>query len=1245
MAAAVNRSTWTRTGIYEKLNTSLITNTMWVTTGWNDTRKIELNGDNTIYSVAFADGEKHILCGSQEGVLWIDDAQVVKTMKVSGSVFAVAVSNDGLWIVTGEFGRVVVWDAKTHDQVHELKAHNAKKQCVSAIDVSNDSTRVVSGSDDKTVRIFSITSGEQLVGPIQHDNFVVGVKFSPGGERVAAAAVQVERHGGVRVFDARTGVNLLHIFIPIERNLSTPLAWSNDGRKLFVASPGKISCVEHLQESSTSTHVDWVIHNSDSPVSIVNNGGFIACSAGFSVSFWDPYTHKQLGDPIVHSAVIRCFTVSRDGKHLICGTRDQKIVVHELSDTFTQPRFTVDLPLMHVSDAALNPWTEGNPTRTEAVLSKEIETMGYPSHHAFANRALIRAHLKQWFGTIEDATKSLKIQPSPIGHIALALAYLGQDRREAALWEFDLAFRDCDRADNVFLLLIKSLLLYVSGRHEDAIFRVRDLIPRKDDYLTYCCTQVLASMYLDMESYEPAIETFKRASLLAPHRCSHLATISLIFGKPFDLMDIPTLRRVCETLYDAGYMKAAAEIFAKMIGKISSETRANWVTTDWVMEFSKKCVALCEHFGRLAFESTQYEEAIAQYTTALSLDPSDPAPLLIKRSRVHIVVESWDDALCDADKAIAIDPLCPWGYESKRAALHSAQWYDEAVKTYRDFLSTIESSQHPDIRRIRHNYVSPDQTNAIISEEVRKTSKTCPFVLIDITTGRLCDMKERAVDIFKQSPAYGKLLSSVTRKSDCAQIAPIVAQYFAYVTLSHVWDPDGKEPSHQDVTSTGSVWDLDVSACPMNAKLRKFCEEVRSLGHTWAWSDTCCINKEGPESVINESLMLMYQWYQNSAATLVVLADVKPGTKALTSSRWMTRCWTLQELLAPKAIRFYDCEWNPYLGDTHANHKESSVIIDELSNLMDISRGNIVTFSPDHLTVRERLRLASGRKAKEEEDEAYCLRGIFRSDIYPKYGERKDALGNLLQEIVDRSRDVTVLAWSGTPSSFNSCLPVSLAVYSQPPCTIDPIMQEDMERRIADLRLTFPEGHVLAIYDQIIGLGPLHFNNRRLRLPCIVFPIKSLARSRQNVQIYRAQVFGLGEVEFMAAESLPLTKMGDLVIVHPWIPEIRGSHDEVHRDFGHETGPVDNSYDGDEVMDVNFGSGHSVAFNGVSPAPLDKYHRALQLVARLGQPFHALILARQPCSEFKRVATENKVIVTAQVTCLKEIRVEVVEIL
>lgn len=104
--------------------------------------------------------------------------------------------------------------------------------------------------------------------------------------------------------------------------------------------------------------------------------------------------------------------------------------------------------------------------------------------------------------------QSLKIKPSPIGHIAHALALVGQDRREAALWTFDLAFRDCDHSENNFVLLIKvcpdhvphlpqfefcfiqSILLYVSGKHDDAISRVRDLIPPEGGDTAHCCTQV-----------------------------------------------------------------------------------------------------------------------------------------------------------------------------------------------------------------------------------------------------------------------------------------------------------------------------------------------------------------------------------------------------------------------------------------------------------------------------------------------------------------------------------------------------------------------------------------------------------------------------------------------------------------------------------------------------------------------------------------------------------------------------------
>ncbi|KIO11170.1 hypothetical protein M404DRAFT_128033 [Pisolithus tinctorius Marx 270] len=236
---------------------------------------------------------------------------------------------------------------------------------------------------------------------------------------------------------------------------------------------------------------------------------------------------------------------------------------------------------------------------------------------------------------------------------------------------------------------------------------------------------------------------------------------------------------------------------------------------------------------------------------------------------------------------------------------------------------------------------------------------------------------------------------------------------------------------------------------PLNEKLRSFCKEARKLGHYWAWSDTCCIDKS-TSSILNRSLTSMYKWHANLAATLVFFAGVahpsKPGDP--TRSLWITRAWTLQELLSPKVIFFYDSEWKPYLGDTGANHKESPVIVQELADATKILRGTIVTFSPDDLGIHEKLRLASSRNATVKEDIAYSLIGIFKSDIRPYYGEGSDTLGHLLEEIVARSGEVAVLAWSGKSSSYNSCLVDSLSIYSQAPYSPPSLEGAEMERCI-----------------------------------------------------------------------------------------------------------------------------------------------------------------------------------------------------
>ena len=73
------------------------------------------------------------------------------------------------------------------------------------------------------------------------------------------------------------------------------------------------------------------------------------------------------------------------------------------------------------------------------------------------------------------------------------------------------------------------------------------------------------------------------------------------------------------------------------------------------------------------------------------------------------------------------------------------------------------------------------------------------------------------------------------------------------------------------------------------------------------------------------------------------------------------------------------------------------------------------------------------RVATKQEDIAHSLFGIFDVSLPVTYGEgQQRALGRLLQEMLIRSGDVTILAWTGKASDYNSCLPADIASQHHP---------------------------------------------------------------------------------------------------------------------------------------------------------------------------------------------------------------------
>ncbi|KAF5671803.1 beta transducin [Fusarium heterosporum] len=234
-----------------------------------------------------------------------------------------------------------------------------------------------------------------------------------------------------------------------------------------------------------------------------------------------------------------------------------------------------------------------------------------------------------------------------------------------------------------------------------------------------------------------------------------------------------------------------------------------------------------------------------------------------------------------------------------------------------------------------------------------------------------------------------------------------------YAILSHVWGSD--EVSFQDMTSVdpGQTLELD-----RYSKLRESCSMARSLKFDYIWIDTCCIDKSS-SAELSEAINSMFRWYAESTVCIAFLEDVLPSTsgeetkKAFSNSRWFTRGWTLQELIAPGKVIFYDRVWNR-LG-TRAELKDDIMsvtgISDELlhttHHMMEMKQRQLVQYS-----AAEKMYWAAGRETTRPEDIAYCLLGIFDINMPLLYGEGQiKAFKRLQEEIIKSTDDESIFAW------------------------------------------------------------------------------------------------------------------------------------------------------------------------------------------------------------------------------------------
>ncbi len=282
-----------------------------------------------------------------------------------------------------------------------------------------------------------------------------------------------------------------------------------------------------------------------------------------------------------------------------------------------------------------------------------------------------------------------------------------------------------------------------------------------------------------------------------------------------------------------------------------------------------------------------------------------------------------------------------------------------------------------------------------------------------------------------------------------------VPEIRTYAIVSHVWHPDGEQSFQElaeiqrDVKTKSqsqsragtakdiahAVWtrtfrrlwpqcmrtDHQPPAAPLTIpcdilsdprvsdKVRNACAVAVSHGYRYLWLDSCCIDKTS-SAELSEAINSMYGWYASAEICFVYLADVEHDQEPRSAgsqfrdSKWHTRGWTLQEMIAPAQVLFLSRDWRVF--------GSKASLEDLIEDITGVERGVLNhTKALNTVSVARRMWWAHQRATTRVEDEAYSLMGIFGIHMSPIYGEGGNAFIRLQQEILRTTPDQSIFVW------------------------------------------------------------------------------------------------------------------------------------------------------------------------------------------------------------------------------------------
>ncbi|KAF5338289.1 hypothetical protein D9758_015758 [Tetrapyrgos nigripes] len=222
-----------------------------------------------------------------------------------------------------------------------------------------------------------------------------------------------------------------------------------------------------------------------------------------------------------------------------------------------------------------------------------------------------------------------------------------------------------------------------------------------------------------------------------------------------------------------------------------------------------------------------------------------------------------------------------------------------------------------------------------------------------------------------------------------------------YAILSHRW-LEGQEVSYWEMLQ---IFIDEMHPSRSKAGFQKIvnaCAQALKDGHTFIWTDTCCID-DGDHAQKSQDINSMYNYYSNAEVCYVFLSDFpwprNPSQDIhISESVWFSRGWTLQEFVAPSRIKFFTADWEHYRIDRY-DLVPWGIIASKTGIPTEVLAGERRV---EDIGIKERMSWSINRETTKEEDQAYCLLGLLGVTMELRYGEGAESafahLSRLLYE-------------------------------------------------------------------------------------------------------------------------------------------------------------------------------------------------------------------------------------------------------